>query len=415
MLYSRMSSSNRKPMKLFEMLIMVVGTMVGIGIFIAPALNLSSGFYGPISCMIAGMLCIGLSMMFGELSKMNAVGGPAGFAYKAFGRMTAMRVAILHWVGFTCAQILTIYVVGFYSNQTYAYAIGITMLLLVTLINIYKPSIADQLQTIFTVLKVSLVLFVIVAGLRFLRLSEISFQPMTAMSQSKLLLAGVASSLIAFAGLELATLPSCEIENPKFTVPAATILGTIITAILSALAYLVIINALIKFNVTIGNRPVYDALSIIAGKGITVFMIAFIISCVSSINGVLNAQAYILKNAADCRIAPSIFSFTNIYGKAAYGVVVSVLATIVCLVLMKFNFINISYVGAGSSISFTLVYLYSAASYYKLSGLNFLSVLNIVISSLLMYGIISSSLYLGGIMLLILSPDIMSVLFSYRR
>lgn len=410
-----MSNSNRKPMKLFEMLTMVVGTMVGIGIFIAPALNLASGFYGPISCMLAGILCIGLSMMFGELSKMNATGGPAGFAYKAFGRMMAMRVAVLHWLGFTAAQVLTVSVVGFYSNQTFAYSIGITMLLLVALINIYKPSIADQLQAIFTILKVGLVLFVIFAGFRLFSFSEISFKSMSMVSKSKLILSGVASSLIAFAGLELATLPSCEIENPRFTVPAATILGTIITALLSAAAYLVIINALIKFDVVIGNRPVYDAISIIAGKFITVFMIAFVISCLSSINGVLNAQAYILKNASDLRVAPAVFAETNAHGKSVYSVLTSVCSTIICLALMKFNFISTVHVGAVSSVAFTLVYLYSAASYYKLTGCNLLSVLNILVCILLVYGIASSSLYLAGIMALVSSADVLSVLFSFKR
>ncbi len=408
-----MSNCNRKPMKLFEMLTMVVGTMVGMGIFIVPVLTLSSGFYGPVSCMIAGMLCVGLSMMFGELSKMNAVGGPAGFAYKAFGRMMSLRVAILHWMGFTAAQILTVYTVGLYFNQTFAYAVGITTLVLISLINLYKPSIAERMQTIFTVLKIALIFFIIIAGLRVFSFSDIKFIPMSCMAKSNLLLSGVASSLIAFAGLELATLPSCEIENPKFTVPAATILGTIITALLSAMSYLVIVNALLKFEIVVGSRPVYDAVNIFAGKFVTVFVIAFVISCLSSVNGILNAQAYVLKNAADLRLLPDFIGEINVNGKSTAAVLLSVVVSIVCLALMKFNIITFGQVGFISGTAFTLVYLYSTFSYLKLSGLNVLSAINIVISILLLYGIyLSASTYLFGAIALILGIDIVTAIIN---
>lgn len=382
-----------KPIGFFSMLSMVVGTMIGIGIFIAPAKTTHLGFYGAISCILAGLLCIGLAIMFGELSKISFASGPAGFTFQAFGKFACLEVTILHWLSFICAQVLTVYTLGLYVNIEYMYIIGITGLLGMAFINTLFPSLTDSLQNVFTILKVSLVLLVIIMGMREFHIADCTFEALTMTQTFKRLLAGLAAFLVAFSGLELATLPTGEIKNPKFTVPAATIFGTIITTILTASVYIVVINVLLKYKVAITSRPVYDGLSkIFPEYAMPIFILVFAIACLSSVNGLLSAQAYILKNASSLNILPEIFQKNNTSGRPVYSIIFSVITVMILLGLLKLNLITVDIIVSVLSISVSIVYLFSVMSYLKMNGSKSLWALNLFTVLLFIYSSVSSSI-----------------------
>lgn len=381
--------SAQKSMGFFNLLAIVIGTMVGIGIFIAPALTIQYGFYGALSCALAGLLCIGLAIMFGELSKVSFASGPSGFTYQAFGKVASLEVALLHWLGFVCAQILTVYTLGIYTKPEYVYYISVGLLVLVGIVNAMWPKIADSMQVGLTVLKIALVLFVIGVGLYAFNPSDFKLDALSWQDTGKTLLSGLTYFVIAFAGLELATLPSGAIKNPKFTIPAATIIGTIITAGLTVMVYVVVMNVLLKNNVNVSARPVYDVLSLlISSKLMIAFIAAFVVVCLSSVNGILSAQAFILKNAATIHVLPAKFKETNGAGQPVYAIAFSVIASILLLILMQNGVLPMRYVELISSLSFALVYFFSTMSYLKLRGSKLLWALNLITAILFLYGVV---------------------------
>ena len=396
---------SQQPMGFFSLLAIVIGTMVGIGIFIAPALTMQYGFYGAISCTIAGLLCIGLAIMFGELSKISFASGPSGFTYQAFGKIASLEVAILHWLGFICAQVLTIYTLGVYSNPEYTYYIAFTILILISLMNAFWPKIADSMQVSLTALKVALVFFVIAVGLSSFKPSDIHLSALSPKATSHIILSGLSGFVIAFAGLELATLPSVAIRNPKFTVPAATIIGTIVTAILTSSVYTVVMNVLLKHHVHVSSRPIYDVLSLLVNQKIMMaFIAAFVVACLSSVNGILSAQSFVLKNAATINLLPYKFKETNASNQPVYAIAFSTIASLLLLMLMHLQICTMHHIALTSSLCFALVYFFSTISYIKLRGSKLLFTLNLITSMLLLYGVIISShhaIYLIMILILI--------------
>src|SRR4249919_370892 len=78
---------------------LIVGSIIGVGIFNLPA---SLGAYGPISLFAMALTTVGalaLAVMFASLSRrLPADGGPYAYARVAFGNLTGFSNAWLYWI-----------------------------------------------------------------------------------------------------------------------------------------------------------------------------------------------------------------------------------------------------------------------------------------------------------------------------
>ena len=78
---------------------LIVGTIIGVGIFNLPG---SLAAYGPISLVAMTLTTVGalaLAVMFASMSRrMPADGGPYAYARSAFGNLTGFSNAWLYWI-----------------------------------------------------------------------------------------------------------------------------------------------------------------------------------------------------------------------------------------------------------------------------------------------------------------------------
>lgn len=214
---------------------LVVGNMVGSGVFLLPA---SLAPYGPMALagwLVTAIGAITLAIMFGRLARLvPKTGGPYAYTRAGFGEFAGFLIAWGYWIALWAgnagvAVAFTGYVGHFVPGAASGLpglAVGLTALWALTLVNMRGVGTAGLVQVATTLLKLLPLLALVVAGLAMVDTSH--FTPLNPGGHDPLaaIAACAALTLWAFLGLESATVPAGEVINPGRTIPLATVLGT---------------------------------------------------------------------------------------------------------------------------------------------------------------------------------------------
>ena len=236
----------KRELGLFDVINLVIGTIVGADIYIAAAFG--AGYLGPASIfawLIAGLMAITIALSFAECSSiLPRVGGPYAYAKEAFGDLTGFMVGwsllIASWSAIAVFPLAFVsYLLFFFPTmpQWLQVLVKIFFVLFLTIINYYGVKEAGKANDILTILKLAPILLFTLFGIVYFLFNPglfmANFTPLAPLG-----LGGMGSALVlifwAYVGFELVTVPSDEIKNPKKTIPTAIILGmSIITLFLS--------------------------------------------------------------------------------------------------------------------------------------------------------------------------------------
>ena len=231
-------------------LALVIGNMIGSGVFLLPASLAPFGWNGVFGWIltIAGALC--LAYVFARLSRFfPKAGGPYAYTREAFGAFPAFLVAWSYWVSLWVGNVaIATGVVAPLSTvfpQITEHSVLVTgsMIWALTAINCLGVRLAGQVQLVTTILKflpliaVLVLAAVLIAGggasLPPLRMEAIGFSGPTGIA------AAGALTLWAFLGMESATIPAEKVKDPGRTIARATLIGTALTG----LVYLFVCSA----------------------------------------------------------------------------------------------------------------------------------------------------------------------------
>jgi basic amino acid/polyamine antiporter, APA family len=301
---------------------MVVGTMVGSGIYLLPT---TLAPYGPnlvLAFLVTGFgtMCLAFAM-----ARMAAQipGGPFVYVESAFGEHVAF---ITLWT-YTLSQVtgvagVTVAVAGalghvYPSVQTgpglIAVAIGSIAVLM--LVNMRGARSAGVLQIITTLIKLIPLMAVML-----LVIGKIGTgQPVEALESVPVGVGAVtaAAALILFSltGFEAAVMTANVTRDSTTTVPRATIFGTGFTAViylLATVACLALLSSLVAEN---SGAPFADAIAPLLGPiaGMLVALIAAI-SAFGTGNALLLIAAESARTMAQARDLPQVFAWSNRVG-----------------------------------------------------------------------------------------------------
>tara|TARA_B100000787_G_scaffold153966_1_gene128504 strand:+ start:33018 stop:34328 length:1311 start_codon:yes stop_codon:yes gene_type:complete len=342
-----MSSGNKK-IGLTTTTSLVVGNMIGAGIFILPA-SLSS--YGSISFLgwiFTASGAIVLAKIFSNLSKIivNKSGGPYVYSKEGFGDFIGFLVAwgywISIWISNAAIAIAIIGALSFFfpileSNSFLAVSLGLSMIWFFTWVNSKGVRTSGKIQVITTILKLLPLIFIIVFGIFFFSFDNLPRFNITGESDFTTFSLVAALTLYAFLGLESASIPTENIRNPKKTVPKATMLGTIITTSIYILGTFVLFGILPLDTLQNSAAPFAEAGEIIGGKYAGYFVAAgAAISGMGALNGWILILAQIPMAAAKDKMFPRIFKKENKKGAPVLGLIIgSFLSS--CVMLMNFS------------------------------------------------------------------------------
>ncbi len=220
---------------------LVVGNVIGMGIFILPASLAPYGFNTLIGWTITLLGCLALARVFAHLSgALPNADGPYGYIRGTLGDVTAYMALWAYWVSLwlTNAALAT-GVVGYLTVvmpqlgaiQPIVLAIG--LLWVFVIVNMLGVRSGGGVQIVTTILKLVPMLAIAILGGWVLVTSPASYvahPPATPVTLSDVMAASTIA-LFAMLGIESASVPAGRVDNPGRTIPRATMAGTIITAL----------------------------------------------------------------------------------------------------------------------------------------------------------------------------------------
>ena len=304
----------KRQLGLFDSSMMVIGIVIGSGIFMTTGLMaeaLPSASLILLAWIFGGLQMLAGALTYAELgAAMPKAGGQYVYLREAYGPLPGFLfgwVAFVAYISGTNAAIavaIAEHLGSFYpSLSTHNSIIGIgsfsisggqifalSLIVVLSLINYLGIVFGKWVQNIFTVLKIGSILLFALAGL-FISTGnhlDLSLNP-TDMSIGSIL-TGMGIALVAVnwtvGGWEYVTFAAGEIKNPKKNLPLALIIGTIIILVLYFLINIAYLKVL-PMDTLIGEIKVGEmAAKTLYGPGIAgVFTLVIIVSMFGALNG----------------------------------------------------------------------------------------------------------------------------------
>jgi APA family basic amino acid/polyamine antiporter len=309
---------------------MVVGTMIGSGIYLLPTTLAPYGYNLVIAFLLTGFGTMCLAFALARLAA-SMPGGPFAYVTQAFGETVAF---VTLW-SYVISQItgvagVAVAVAGALGHVfpavgagTGLIAVALASIAILTVVNLGGARSAGVLQVIATLIKIvpllAVVAFVIV------RLG--TGQPVEQLEPTPLGIAPItiagALMLFSLTGFEAAAVTANVTRDSTSTVPLATIAGTGFTAIIYLLSTVAALMLLPSVVAAKSGAPFADAISPILGPaaGLLVAVIAAV-SAFGTANALLLFAAEISRTLAVAGDLPRIFGKTNSIGAPSGAVLI---------------------------------------------------------------------------------------------
>jgi basic amino acid/polyamine antiporter, APA family len=236
---------------------LVVGSIIGVGIFNLPG---SLASYGPISLVAMLLTTVGavaLALMFARMSKrLPADGGPYAYSRVAFGNLTGFSNAWLYWVtawaGNAAIVVGWVFYVQYFLSEYWTLAWTITIagttldLLAISLclVGLWLPAVINlsglrnmgSFQLWTSIIKFVPLAIMSTVGLFYI--SSGNFTPFNTSGDTTVAAIGGAMALCLFSylGVETASVAAARVRAPDTNVPRATIYGTLASAVVYLLS-----------------------------------------------------------------------------------------------------------------------------------------------------------------------------------
>jgi len=320
---------------------LVVGNMIGSGVFLLPA---SLGPYGAVSMVGWAFSSLGamlLALTFAWLARdLPRAGGPYAYTRAAFGDFPAFLVAWGYWIsicaGNAAIAVAMVSYAGFHTiigtaSPLVAATIAVGSIWALTWVNVRGVRTAGAVQLATTVLKLLPLVAVGTLGLVFAEWKNFTpFNP-SGHSTFSAVSATAALTLWAFLGLESATIPAADVEQADRTIPRATLLGTAIAAVVYVLGTVAVMGVLSPAAVSTSTAPFADAAERMWGHWAShAVAVGAAISCFGALNGWILLQGQVPLAAAADGLFPAPFGRRTARGTPAWALVLSsVLVTLI--------------------------------------------------------------------------------------
>jgi basic amino acid/polyamine antiporter, APA family len=322
-----MSARTRKPLGLWMCVALVVGNMIGSGVFMLPASLAPYGWNAVIAWLITigGALC--LALVFARLAQaFPRAGGPFAYTEEAFGRPAGFLVAWAYWISVWVANAAiaiaavsyaSVFVPALAQTPGLAALVTVAVVWAVTAINCVGARAAGWTQLLTTVLKLlPLAAVAGLAGLILLRKGPAAIAPFepSALSASGVT-AAAALTLWALLGVESATIPAEQVDRPQRTIPRATLLGAAFTG----LVYLLVSSGVLLLTpvavLQTSNAPLADFVAYHGGGDLRLLLAAFAaISALGALNGWILLQGELPAAMARDGVFPAWMAKTSANG-----------------------------------------------------------------------------------------------------
>jgi basic amino acid/polyamine antiporter, APA family len=315
---------------------LVMGNMIGSGIFLLPASLAPYRGLGLVGWVVSAGGALALAAVFCRLAHVHpAAGGPYAYTRAAFGDLAAFLVAWGYWISVaTALGALAVAGVSYLApflpilahSPVTAALTALAAIWVLALVNVSGLRAAGWTQAVTTVLKLLPLALVGLLGLSWFDASHFTIPEAEPRAVLAAIPAVTALTLWAFLGLESATVPAGAIRDPAATIPRATLVGTLLTAVVYIVSTIGVMSTVRPDALAASTAPFADAARTIAGEGAAAAVaLGAAISCLGALNGWTLVAGQLPLAVARTGLLPAVFGRVSTRGTPVAGIVAAAL------------------------------------------------------------------------------------------
>lgn len=339
---------DKKALSLPLLISLVVGNMIGTGIYVLPASLAEFGTISLLAWVYTSVGAIFLALTFANLSKKYPkTGGPYVYCKEAFGKLAGFIVAYTYWlsnlVSIAGITVASVSYLGFLTpylnandpeyNRFLVLAVEIGSVWVFTCVNLIGIHTAGVVQIFLTTIKLLPLFIIVLVGLGHINLSNLTEFTITHESNFAAVSSAAALTFWAFIGLETATIPA---ENTKGSsdIYKATVFGTLIVSLVYISSTFVLMGMIPVTELKNSQFPFAAAGTLLFGSGAAfVVAVCAVISGWGALNACILVQGQIVFAAARDHLFPRAFAKLSKHDVPVAGQLLS--STLVTLLLIS--------------------------------------------------------------------------------
>lgn len=319
-----------KPLGFWMCTSLIVGNMIGMGIFMLPAALAPFGRNAFAGWAITVTGCLFIAHVFARLARaMPDEDGPYGYCRRAFGNGVAFFTMWCYWVSIWVTNAaLAIGIVGYLttllpvlsSHPALPPLAAMAIIWFFVLVSLRGALASGRVQLASAALKLLPMGAIVLLGAWLLgKGSATSHLPATPFSLDGTAAAGTIA-LFAMLGVECASLPATKVHDPQRTIPRATIAGTLVAAVVYVCVCTIPMLLLPQAELAASNAPFVDLFRRYwdAGSG-NWLALAVIFSGLGALNGWTMLAGEVTASMANHGIFPPLLNAPNRHGAPAWS------------------------------------------------------------------------------------------------
>jgi len=301
-----------KSLELNEVTFLIIGAIIGSGIFMIPGLAAAAaGAMSVAAWIIVGIIAVLMSMLIAELaSTYENAGGLHFYVEKAFGKgvgfMVGWACLIISWVTIAMTVSAAIEYLSYliYLSELLKAIIAISLIAILTVIAFLGIKNSAKTQTFFTAITL-LVLWTFIS-LGVFKVQGVNFSAPA--FQSAPFIMAIILVIEPYIGWQEATFLSEETKNARKTVPKALIIGTLIIAALYAAVAFIAVGVIGSKNLGSANAPLARVAEVLLPGGGVFIALGAILIIVGCANSWIASSARLPYALGRERIIPKTFA-----------------------------------------------------------------------------------------------------------
>lgn len=349
----------KKQYNLFTAISMIVGIVIGSGIFFKSD-DILAFTGGNVWLGILVFIIAAISIIFGSLSiaqlavRTDKAGGVITYMEESWSKPLSGAYGFYHaFVYYPTIIVIVSWVSGIYINQLFGFEqtlvyqclIGFSVTVILFAVNIYAKKIGDYLQISSTVIKLVPLLLIAFAGLFIGEPSNVTAHAVISNVKPFGFIAAIVPIAFSFDGWIMSTSISHEIKDSKKSLPLALIFSPIFIVALYSL-YLAGISALVgpEQILALGDAHVDVAANMLLGAtGAKILLTFVVVSVVGCVNGVVIASMRLPYSLAKRDMFPNSQAVSKVDEKLDVPMISAFISLVTCVVWYVIHYFVMKY------------------------------------------------------------------------
>lgn len=319
---------------------LIVGMVIGSGIFMLPSLLAPYGALGLVSILLTAGGTFLVALMLGRLTKViPKIGGPYAYAREGLGDfpafLTIWGYSISIWtaipaIAIACVGYMDVFFPGIATDPVLSFIVGAVIIWSLVLLNVKGVREASIFQLVTSIIKIIPLFLIGIVGVSYMTPETLPPTNPSGESYFSALTSASILTMWAFIGIECGTIPADDIIEPEKTIPKALIWSLVTVTIIYFMATLGVMLVVPADTLATSTSPFTDAATRVIGPFGAMFVaVAAIITMISSINANILSGAQGPVAAARDKLFPLAFKRMSKNATPAFSLyIVGILSTI---------------------------------------------------------------------------------------